>query len=130
MSVPTSKEIVEISKARGYLAKQFYVIFTAPANGIAPVLDNLQRHLDYQEALERRGVMVAAGPHWTDDEQRWDGDGMVVIRAESLADAEAIAKEDPMHTSGARRYRVRPWLVNEGTLSIKINFASGRFELT
>ena len=106
------------------------MIFTTPTNGIAPVLDNLQRHLDYQESLERRGVMVAAGPHWTDDEQRWDGEGMVVIRADSRANAEAVAKEDPMHTSGARRYRVRPWLVNEGTLSVKINFASGRFELT
>ena len=107
MSAPTPKEIIELSKERGYLAKQFYVIFTTPANGIAPVLENLQRHLDYQESLEQRGVMFAAGPHWSDDEQRWEGDGMVVVRAGSLAEAEAIAKDDPMHASGARRYRVR-----------------------
>ena len=129
MSAPTSKEIIEISRARGYLAKQLYVIFTTPANGISPVLENLQQHLDYQELLERRGVMFAADPHWTDDEQRWDGEGMVVVRAGSFAEAEAIAKEDPMHASGAHRYSVRPWLVNEGTLSVKLNFASGRFEL-
>ena len=129
MSAPTPKEIIELSKERGYLAKQLYVIFTTAANGIAPVLENLQRHLDYQELLEQRGVMFAAGPHWSDDEQRWEGDGMVVVRAGSLAEAEAIAKDDPMHASGARRYRVRPWLVNEGTMSIKLNFASGRFEL-
>ena len=129
MSAPTSKEIIELSKERGYLAKQLYVIFTTPANGIAPVLENLQRHLDYQESLERQGVMFAAGPQWSDDEQRWEGDGMVVVRAGSLAEAEAIAMEDPMHASGARRYRVRPLLVNEGTMSIKLNFASGRFEL-
>ena len=129
MSAPTPKEIIELSKERGYLAKQLYVIFTTPANGIAPVLENLQRHLDYQESLEQRGVIFAAGPHWSDDEQRREGDGMVVIRAGSLAEAEAIAKDDPMHASGARCYRVRPWLVNEGTMSIKLNFASGRFEL-
>ncbi|HZC98231.1 MAG TPA: YciI family protein [Bradyrhizobium sp.] len=129
MSAPTPKEIIELSKERGYLAKQLYVIFTTPANGIAPVLENLQRHLDYQESLEQRGVMFAAGPHWSDDEQRWEGDGMVVVRAGSLAEAEAIAKDDPMHASGARRYRVRAWLVNEGTMSIKLNFASGTFEL-
>ena len=93
------------------------------------MLENLQRHLDYQESLEQRGVMFAAGPHWSDDEQRWEGEGMVVVRAGSFAEAEAIAQEDPMHASGARRYRVRPWLVNEGTLSVKLNFASGRFEL-
>ena len=129
MSTPTAKEIIELSKERGYLAKQLYVIFTTPANGIAPVLENLQQHLDYQELLERRAVMFAAGPHWSDDEQLWDGEGMVVVRAGSFAEAEAIAQEDPMHASGARRYRVRPWLVNEGTLSVKLNFASGRFEL-
>ena len=129
MTAPTPNEIIELSKERGYLAKQLYVIFTTPANGIAPVLENLQQHLDYQELLERRGVMFAAGPQWSDDEQRWDGEGMVVVRAGSLAEADAIALQDPMHASGARRYRVRPWLVNEGTLSVKLNFASGRFEL-
>jgi hypothetical protein len=61
MSAPTAKEIIELSKDRGYLAKQLYAIFTTPANGIAPVLENLQRHLDYQELLKRRGVMFAAG---------------------------------------------------------------------
>jgi uncharacterized protein len=93
------------------------------------VLEHLQQHLEYQELLERKGVMFAAGPNWSDDEQRWEGDGMVVVRAGSLAEADATAKEDPMHASGARRYRVRPWLVNEGTISVKLSFASGRFEL-
>jgi hypothetical protein len=50
MSAPTPKEIIELSKERGYLAKQLYVIFTTPANGIAPVLENLQRHLDCSAA--------------------------------------------------------------------------------
>ncbi len=93
-------------------------------------MENLEQHLTYQLLLERRGVMFAAGPHWTDDGQCWEGDGMVVVRATSMAEAETIAKEDPMHACGARRYRVRPWLVNEGTLSVKLDFASGRFELT
>jgi uncharacterized protein len=101
MSAPTPKEIIELSKERGYLAKQLYVIFTTPANGIAPVLENLQRHLDYQEALEQRGVMFAAGPHWSDDEQRWEGDGMVVVRAGSLAEAESHCQG----RSDARKWR-------------------------
>jgi uncharacterized protein len=127
---PTAKEIVEISKTRGYLAKQLYVIFTTPTHGLVPVMENLQRHLDYQESLTQRGIMFAAGPHWTDDEQHWDGDGMVVVRADSLSEAETIAKEDPMHKCGARSYRVRPWLVNEGTISVKLDYTTGRFQLT
>jgi uncharacterized protein YciI len=73
--------------------------------------------------------MFAAGPNWTDDEQEWKGDGMVVYRANSRAEAEAIAARDPMHVNGARSFTVRPWLVNEGTITIELGFATGRFKL-
>ena len=127
-SVP-SKDIIKECKVRGYLAKQLYVVFTRPVNGIEPVMANLAVHLQFQEQLERDGIMFAAGPHWTDDENDWEGEGMVVIRAASLADARAIAARDPMHLSGARTFRVRPWLVNEGTLTIELGLATGRFKL-
>ena len=77
-SVP-AKALVEESISRGYLAKQLYVVFTRPANGIGPVMENLAAHLAFQERLESDGIMFAAGPNWTDDEQAWEGDGMVVI---------------------------------------------------
>jgi uncharacterized protein len=51
---PTSTEIVERCKTLGFLAKQLYVIFTTPTSGIAPVMENLEQHLDYQQLLERR----------------------------------------------------------------------------
>jgi uncharacterized protein len=128
-SIVTAQDILQECKRRGYLAKQLYVVFTSPVNGIGPVMENLPRHLEFQEKLEREGVMFAAGPHWTDDEQGWDGEGMVVIRAASLAEARAFAAADPMHKSGARSYRVRPWLVNEGHLAVRLDFATGRFRL-
>ena len=73
--------------------------------------------------------MFAAGPNWTDDEQAWEGDGMVVIRARPLADAREIASRDPMRISGARTLQVRPWFVNEGTLTVQPGFTTGRFRL-
>jgi uncharacterized protein YciI len=127
--IVTAEEVIGVSKARGFLAKQLYVIFTTPTKGIGPVMENLKVHLDYQEQLEKAGIMFAAGPHWTDDEKRWDGEGMVVVRAKSITEATAVAANDPMHISGARSYRVRPWLVNEGTVTVKLGFASGRFEI-
>ena len=117
---------------RGYLAKQLYAIFTTPVNGAAgidDVMDTLPDHLLFQEELERDGIMFAAGPHWTDDESRWEGDGLVVIRAGSLDEAEAIAARDPMHSRGVRSFRVRPWLVNEGTVTVRMNFATKSLEV-
>ena len=127
-SVP-AKAIIEESTSRGYLAKQLYVVFTRPANGIGPIMENLAAHLAFQETLESDGIMFCAGPNWTDDEQAWEGDGMVVVRANSLAEAKEIASRDPMHISGARTFHVRPWFVNEGTLTIQLGFATGRFKL-
>jgi uncharacterized protein len=123
------EEIINASKSRGFLAKQLYVIFTTPAKELSALMEELDAHLDYQESLEAQGIMFAAGPHWTDDEKRWTGDGMIIVRAASMAEARQIAAKDPMHASGARTFNVRPWLLNEGTLDIKIGFATGKFEL-
>ena len=128
-SVPAA-DIIKLSQERGFLAKQLYVVFTTPVGGMELVMQHIQEHLAFQESLERQGIMFAAGPHWSDDEKSWDGDGMVVIRASSLAEAHAIAARDPMHAAGARKFTVRPWFVNEGTITIKLNYAHGKFELT
>jgi uncharacterized protein YciI len=129
-STVPSADIIKECQARGYLAKQLYVVFTRPVNGIEPVMENLAIHLAYQEQLEKDGIMFAAGPNWTDSGDQWAGDGMVVYRAASLDEATAIAARDPMHVNGARSFTVRPWLVNEGTLTVELNFATGRFQLT
>jgi len=105
------------------------VVFTTPINGIGPVMENVKEHLAFQVRLEKEGIMFAAGPNWTDDEKSWDGDGMVVIRANSLADARKIMERDPMHKSGARKFKIRPWLVNEGTVSVRLNYSQGTFEM-
>ncbi len=125
----SAKDIVEESRRRGYLALQLYMVSTRPVHGIGPVMANLDAHLAFQEELEREGIMFAAGPNWTDDEQAWEGDGTVVIRATSLDQAKEIAARDPMHINGARTFTVRPWLVNEGTITVKLGLATGRFAL-
>lgn len=128
-SVPAAA-IIEESRRRGYLAQQLYVILTSPADGIGPVMDCLADHLKFQEQLETDGVMFAAGPQWTDNEEEWEGDGMVIIRADSIEQAREIASRDPMHRCGARVFTLRPWMVNEGTISLKLAFATGRFLLS
>jgi hypothetical protein len=54
---------------------------------------------------------------------------MVITRAGSLAEARKIAEEDPMHQCGARSFTVRPWLLNEGTFTLKERYSDGSREL-
>ena len=118
-----------LNASAGCLQKQMYVYFTTPANGLGPVMENLEDHLKFQVELEQKGVMFGAGPFWTDDEQRWEGEGMIIIRAESLAEAREIAESDPMHASGARTFTIRPWLMNEGAVTMKVTYSDGRREV-
>ena len=120
----TKHDILEAST--GMLQKQLYVVFTTPTNGMGPVMENIEKHLQFQVKLEQDGIMLGAGPFWADDEHNWHGEGMVIIRADSLAHAQEIAATDPMHSSGARSFTIRPWLLNEGRVTMTLDFSTGR----
>ncbi len=126
MGIPV-EGVMEASRAM--LQKQLYAIVTVPAGGIEPILAGMEEHLAFQVSLEAEGVLFAAGPMWSDDERSWEGDGLVVVRAGSRAEAVAIAERDPMHRSGARRFTVRPWMINEGTVTIRLDHSSQTFKL-
>ena len=129
MSEPkvTKQDILNASSQM--LNKDLYVVFTKPTNGLGPVMENIEDHLKFQVSLEERGIMFGAGPFWEDNEIDWSGEGMVIIRANSLSEAKEIATTDPMHKSGARSFTVRPWLLNEGTVNLSINYSKGNFTL-
>lgn len=119
------QELVEFSSAQGLLAQRLYVVFSEPTSGLAPIREHIDRHLAYQAELEADGTMFAAGPIATDDERQWLGEGMFAYRADSIEAARRLADGDPMHQTGARSYRIRPWLLNEGMASVRV-FYSGR----
>lgn len=123
----TMSDILEASAGR--LRKQLYVVFTRAANGLGPIMANIEPHLKFQDELESKGIMFGAGPLWNLGEDNWEGEGMVIIRAESAAEADKIAASDPMHQSGARTYTIRPWLLNEGTLTVKLTYSDGKREI-
>ena len=119
--------VLEASK--GMLQKQLYAIFTTPTDGLGAVFATMEEHLAFQVQLEAEGVLYAAGPLWTDDEQSWEGEGMVIVRAASRAEAIAIAERDPMHVAGARDFRVRPWLINEGSVTLRLDYSTQKFTI-
>jgi uncharacterized protein YciI len=123
------EELLADSTGRDLLAKKLYVVFSEPTDGMAPVTAILGPHVEHQVRLEREGVMFAAGPLATEDERFWRGEGMFMYRAGSMAEARRHAEADPMHSSGARSFRIRPWLLNEGCLTIGVRYSTGRAEV-
>ena len=128
MSVPKVTKQDVLNASSEMLNKDLYVVFTKPENGMKAVMEYLEEHLKFQVSLEKNGVMFGAGPFWEDNEIDWNGEGMVIIRANSLDHAKQIAASDPMHQSGARNFTVRPWLLNEGNIQVSLDYSTGKFK--
>ena len=123
------QDLLQNGRDRGLLVKTLYAVSTKPVNGLGPVLAVIDEHVEWQVKLSEEGIMFAAGPFSNIDETEWDGEGFFIYRASSRDEAISIAERDPMHSSGARTFTVRTWMLNEGTFRVNINYATGRAEV-
>jgi uncharacterized protein YciI len=117
-----------IEAAGDALRLQLYVVISS-ARSLAATKEQLADHLAYVRQLEDRQVLFVAGPLMTDDGQFFEGDGLLVYRAASVEQARELADADPMHASGARTYRLRPWLLTHGSIGVRVSLSSPRREI-
>jgi uncharacterized protein len=111
-----------------FLGKEMYLVTTRPVR--SPEIEKrLNEHLAHQVELERKGIMFAAGPLYPKGSQTPEA-GMFVLRASSFEEAEAIAATDPLHAAGLRTYTIQKWRVNEGSITIKVNYSDQSVQIT
>lgn len=122
-------EYKKLARDRGALALELYVVESTPSGAPEKVKATLPAHLEYQREMELNGKLVLAGPTSDSAGEQMQGAGLIVYRANSMEEAEAMAKADPMHSEGARRFTLRKWLVNEGSLSISVGLSTGKASL-
>jgi uncharacterized protein YciI len=86
----------------------FALICTDKPNGLAIRKANRPDHLAYLESLG--DTLMFAGPFTEEDGQTMNG-SLVVIEANSLRDARAVAEGDPFAKAGLfASVEIRPWL--------------------
>lgn len=105
-----------------FLGKELYVVVARPVRSPQITEAYLAAHLAHQIDLERRGIMFAAGPLYPRGSELPEA-GMIVIRAASFEEAQRIADEDPLHKAGLRTYTLQKWRVNEGTITVTVNYS-------
>jgi uncharacterized protein YciI len=111
-----------------FLGKEMYLVVTRPVR--SPEIEKrLGEHLAHQVELERTGIMFAAGPLYPKGSQTPEA-GMFVLRANSFEEAEAIAATDPLHAAGLRTYTIQKWRVNEGSITLKVNYSDQTVEIS
>jgi uncharacterized protein YciI len=77
---------------------------SVPGRPLSPEVDNLRAvHL---AELDKDGKIVPAGPV---PERAW---GLIVLRVGSMAEARAIAEEDPLVPGAYQTYELGTWLMS------------------
>ena len=110
-----------------FLGKEMYLVVTRPVR--SPEIEKrLMEHLNHQVELEKRGIMFAAGPLYPRDSDIPEA-GMFVLRAKSFEEADAICKEDPLHKAGLRTYTIQKWRLNEGRITVTVDFSDQTMKL-
>jgi uncharacterized protein YciI len=108
------------------LKKKLWVVMSRVVASADDVAKQARPHLEYQIKLERDGIMYGAGPATRPGEAQ-AAFGLIIIRARDEAEARRIADADPMHSSGARKYELYSWSLNEGRINITLNFSNQSF---
>ena len=118
------------AKARGSLALELFVVQSTPAKTPEDLKANLADHLAYQSKLEAEGKLALAGPMSDETGTQMQGTGLIIYRAASMDAARALAEADPMHSSGARSFTLRKWMINEGSLTLTVGLSGQTVELS
>jgi uncharacterized protein YciI len=108
------------------LRKQLWLVLSKAVKPPEEVRKHLKAHLDYQIKIEKQGIMYGAGPATPPGDNK-PAFGLIIIRAKDEAEARRIADADPMHASGLRSYELYSWSLNEGRISVTLDFSDQTF---
>jgi len=114
---------------RKMLRKKLYVVLSQPVAPPDKLKPFLMAHLEYMIALEKRGLVFASGP-LSDSEGPPSGQGLTVLRAGSVAEARALAEDDPFFVNGLRSFELKEWTVMEGVIGLRVSLSDQSIELT
>jgi uncharacterized protein YciI len=120
------------SEGKPRLREQCYVCWMTPTDRPPPAGKSEAQvraeHFEYLRELERSGLLFAAGPFFDENGDR-HGSGMIIVRAKTRAEAEAVAFREPFTAAGMRTMTLTPWQRNEGSLNLRIRFLDGVIEV-
>lgn len=113
--------------AAAMTGRAWFVAVSRFVPGGPPPTERLLEHFKSQIALEKAGVLVAAGP--LRDEAGKPAGGLTILRCDDRAEAARILERDPLYLSGTSDYTLYDWKVNEGRISITFDFSDGTVQL-
>lgn len=121
MTEENSSDAAEVERLKAQMIQRsFFVMFrhiVAPERLKAVMLAHYRWIID----LEKQGRVFASGPVFAADGS--PGVGMTVFRVDDFETAQRLAASDPFCTSGAAEFEIKRWQINEGRVTVAIDFS-------
>lgn len=117
---------IEALKAR-MLKKSYHVMFRQVRDRALVVPQIVLDHYEWIIQLEKNGLVFLSGPLFDVDGAA--GVGMTVFRCSDPSEALELAATDPFVKCGAMTFEIKRWQVNEGRVSLCVDFSDQTFHL-
>ena len=125
----TWQSMVDYSREHELLAKQLYVVFSEPTNGLGPILEVVDEHVRYQTKLELDGMHVGRGAHGHTGRAGVARRRPVHVPRRLPRAGDAVRRGGPDAPVGGTVVPIRPWLLNEGSLNVRVLFSGGKTQV-
>lgn len=111
------------------LARDYWMVTSTPVPTTTDAdLDALvHSHVEWLLELEQRELLLMSGPLLSGPGVA-PGSGVTVLRAADEPAARVVAEGDPFFRAGLRTFVLHRWRLNEGSVSVRLSFGTGRYE--
>ena len=127
MTTSLQDRIAELTK--GMLKKRLYAVINKGSGRPELIQSLLPEHLKYMIGLEKAGLLFASGPLGAGDSAAVAGDGLTILKVDTLEHARSLAGIDPFVRSGARSFTVREWTLMEGSMQLTVSFSDKSMDM-
>jgi uncharacterized protein YciI len=120
----------EVNRMRAeFTGKRLFLVFLLPTDKAGDRGQARLEHFKFVKRLEAEGRLFAAGPYVDERTGKPTGEGLFIVRGESSDEVARVVSEDPFYKGGFRTFRIQPWQMNEGSLTVRLSLSERRAEL-
>ncbi len=114
---------------KNFLGEKLYLVFLRPTETVDERGEARKAHFEFVRGLESSGKLFLAGPYIDEETEKPTGEGLFIMVASTQSEIEQILKDDPFFQGGYRTYHIQPWRLNEGRITVTLNYSDKSLSL-
>ena len=120
-AVPGTSDEAEVAALKARMLKKVYFVMQRVPRDLSRIKPAVLAHYRWIIELEKQGAVFASGPLTAEDGA--SGIGMTVFRCDGWDEARRLSEGDPFVQQGAVTFELHQWQINEGRVTVAIDFS-------